>query len=114
VTLDYQLTDILGAYQDPGPLKEAFTKASKEAIAQGAEVIIPGAGPLNVLLAELGVSQVEDVPVIDSLGAGIKFCELRVDLYKSSGLKTSRHGLYNDRPPAELVQHMRSLYYKEP
>ncbi|HET6187954.1 MAG TPA: aspartate/glutamate racemase family protein [Trebonia sp.] len=114
VTMDFQLTDILQAYQNPEPLKEAFTLAVKEAVAQGAEVIIPGAGPLNVLLAELGVSRVEDVPVIDSMGVGVKFCEMRADLYKSSGLKPSRQGLYNAQPPAELVSHMRGLYYKEP
>jgi allantoin racemase len=114
VTMDFQLTDVLSAYQNPGPLKEAFTKAAQEAIALGAEVLVPGPGPMNVLLAELGVSRVDDVPVVDSLGVGIKFCEMRADLYRSSGLKVSRHGLYNDRPSAELVQHMRSLYYKEP
>jgi hypothetical protein len=39
---------------------------------------------------------------------------MRSDLYKVSGLKPSRHGLFNERPPAELVSHVRGLYYKEP
>jgi allantoin racemase len=114
VTMDFVLTDILSAYNDSKPLMEAFTKAASEAIDRGAEVLIPGAGPLNVLLAELGVSEVQGVPVIDSLGTGIKFCEMRSDLYKVSGLKPSRRGLFNERPPAELVSHVRGLYYKEP
>ena len=109
-----QLTDVLAAYEDPTKLIERFTEAARRAIELGAEVLIPGAGPLNLLLADKNVTRIDDVPVLDSLGIGLKFCEMRVDLYRQSGLKPCRRGLYFARPPRELVDHMRGLYFTEP
>lgn len=113
VIMHLQLPDILAAYNDPDRLIGAFMEAAREAIAKGAEVLVPGPGPLNVLLAELGVSEVEKVPVIDSVGVGIKFCEIRADLHQRSSLKPCRRGLYYARPPAELVDHTRRLYFMD-
>jgi allantoin racemase len=113
VNMDFELTDVLAAYEDPTALIERFTEAARRAIDLGAEVLIPGAGPLNLLLADKKVTRIDDVPVIDSLGVGLKFCEMRVDLYQQSGLKPCRRGLYNAQPPRELVDHMRGLYFAE-
>ena len=44
---------------------------------RGANVIVPGEGPLNVFLADQGVSRVDDVPVLDSLGTCVRMAELR-------------------------------------
>ena len=55
-------------------------------IASGADVIIPGEIPMNVLLATEGVHRVDDVPVIDCLGVTMKMTETMVDLKAASGL----------------------------
>jgi allantoin racemase len=114
VHMDFELGDVLAAYEDPSRLIDSFTAAARRAIALGAEVLIPGAGPLNLLLAARGVNRVDDVPVLDSLAVGLKFCEMRVDLYKSTGVVPCRRGLFNARPPREIVDHMRGLYFTEP
>ena len=66
--VEAEFTDVMAAYADPAPLLEAFRAAARKAIADGANVIVPGEGPLNVFLADQGVSRVDDVPVLDSLG----------------------------------------------
>lgn len=103
VSIDLPFGGILDGYRDAGPVVDAFTAAARRAIQAGAEVVVPGEGPLNILLARNGVASVDDVPVVDSLAAGVKLCEARVDLRRSSGLGPSRHGLFHARPPAELV-----------
>ena len=49
----------------------------------GANVIVPGEGPLNVFLADQGVARVDDVPVLDSLGTCVRVAELRAAQYRA-------------------------------
>ena len=111
VSIGRGFSDIVAAYENPAPLVDAFTIAARTAIQQGAHVIIPGEGPLNVFLADQGVSRVDDVPVIDSLGVGLALCEVRARMYRSAGLRPSRRGFFFETPPAEVIEGARSLYY---
>ena len=70
----------------------------------GATVIVPGEGPLNVFLADHGVSRVDDVPVLDSLGTLLQVAELRARQYRSAGLAPSRRGFHHEQPPRELAR----------
>mgnify|MGYP003352760334 CR=1 FL=1 len=63
-----------------------------------ADVIVPGEAPLCVLLAKNGINRVDDVPIVDALGATIKMAESMVDLRRSSGLAPSS----TSPPPARL------------
>lgn len=110
VQIEREFSDVMGAYADPAPLIEAFTAAARRAIDQGANVLIPGEGPLNVFLADQGVSRVDDVPVIDSLGTCLKMAELRAEQYRRTGLHPARRGFYYARPPREALDHARSRY----
>lgn len=111
VSIGRGFTDIVAAYEQPGPLLEAFTAAARTAIDQGAQAIIPGEGPLNVFLADQGVARIDDVPVIDSLGVGLALCEVRARMYRTAGLRPSRHGFFFRTPPAEVLEDARSFYY---
>ncbi|MFI6348320.1 aspartate/glutamate racemase family protein [Streptomyces sp. NPDC050560] len=110
VGIDASLGDVTAGYEDPQPLIGAVRAAAREAIADGARAVIPGEGPLNVFLAAQGLHDVDGVPLIDSVAAGLKFCELRVDLARSAGLKPARGGLYHDRPPAGLLDAVHAFY----
>jgi allantoin racemase len=110
IGIDASFSDVTAGYANPGPLIEAVRTAARKAIAEGARVVIPGEGPVNVFLAKHGIHDVDGVPVIDSIAAGLKFCELRVDLARSAGLNPARGGLYHDRPPAGLVDAVRDFY----
>ena len=105
---------VLAGFSDPAPVIAAFERAAEKAIAQGADVIVPGEGPMNVFLATHGISRIGDVPVVDSFAAGIKMCEARADLKRTSGVYMTRKGYFNARPPAEAVERLRELYGLDP
>ncbi len=105
-----EFTDVMAAYADPGPLVAAFEAAAREAIAAGADVVVPGEGPLNVFLADQGVSRVDDVPVLDSLGTCVRVALLRAAQHQEQGLVPSRRGFYGERPDRGLLDAARAFY----
>jgi Asp/Glu/hydantoin racemase len=102
--------DVQRGFDTPGPVIDNFRQAARDLIAKGADVIIPGEIPLNVLLASEGISRVDDVPLIDSLGLTIKMTETFVDLRKSTGLAPSRRGWRNAAPRAQRVTEVMDFY----
>lgn len=110
VQIEEGFQDVLHAYSDPAPLLAAFTTAARTAIRDGANVIVPGEGPLNVFLARHGITRVDDVPVIDSLGTCVVFAELRVNLHRRSGLVPARVGFNHAQPPPDAVAATRAWY----
>jgi Asp/Glu/hydantoin racemase len=103
--------EVLPAYQDPGPLIARFHEAARRVIREtGADVIIPGEVPLNLLLAMNGANRVDDVPVLDGLTTTMKMAELMVDLHRATGIKHSRKGWFNSVPSRERVQQVAAFY----
>ena len=102
--------DVLAAFDDPQTLLERFRGAARALIRDGADVIIPGEAPLNVLLAMNGLNRVDDCPVIDAIGATIKMAETLVDLRRSTGLSGSRKGYFRSRPPTGRVEELMRFY----
>lgn len=105
-----EFTDVMSAYAAPEGLLAAFRSAAREAIDAGATVIVPGEGPLNVFLADHGVSRVDDVPVLDSLGTLLQVAEMRARQYRLAGLVPSRHGFHHEQPPRDLIDRARAFY----
>ena len=105
-----EFTDVMAAYDSPAALVGAFKDAARRVIAQGANVIVPGEGPLNVFLADQGISRVDDVPVLDSLGTLLAVAELRAAQYRRSGLRPARSGFHYAQPPRPLLDAARQWY----
>lgn len=114
VQVDAAFTDIMAAWADPEPLLAAFEVAARRAINAGATVLVPGEGPLNVFLADHGVSRVGAVPVLDSLGTCARVAELRARQYREQGLVASRQGFYLEQPPRAVVDAARDFYRASP
>jgi allantoin racemase len=110
VPVDTAFHDIMAAYAEPAGLLDAFSRAAREAIAAGANVIVPGEGPLNVFLADQGLTRVDEVPVIDSLGTLLQLAEVRAATHRRSGLKPGRSGFYYAQPPTEAISATRNFY----
>lgn len=106
----FTFNDVLNAYADPTALLDRFGSAARALIAKGADAIIPGEAPLCVLLASHGVTDIDGVPVIDSLAATIKMAELSVDLRRSSGFKPAKAGYFTAKPPRERVLELLHFY----
>lgn len=110
VQADIGFYDIMEGYKNPQPIIDKFMEAAEKAIAEGADVIIPGEGPMNIFLATHQIHHVGSVPIVDSFGTGIKMCESLVDLQKVSGMTMTRAGYYNEKPPEEIVEKLRDYY----
>lgn len=106
----FRFTDVLAAFDEPAPLIERFKAAARAQIAAGAEVIIPGEAPLCVLLATHGVSNVDGVPVLDSLSCWIKQAELLVDLKRQSGVQRCQRGYFNEPPDRARLREVLAFY----
>lgn len=103
--------ETLEAFESPGQLIDKFRVAARALIADGADVIIPGEVPLNLLLASEGVCRVDDVPLIDGLGLTVKMAETMADLKASTGLAPTRRGWHNAAPRPERVAQVTDFYF---
>ena len=94
-----------------GPVIEAVcAQGRKLADEMGADVIVAGEMPLNLLLAEEGISSIGGATVIDGIATCFKMAETMSDLWTLSGMKPSERGFYHDRPPPERVQEVLRFY----
>lgn len=106
--------DVLAGHMDPAKrdgvvvrIVEAGEKLVRET---GADVIVPGELPLNLLLAAAGVQNIAGATVIDGLATVFKFAELLVDLKRLSGMKPSRHGFYHAAPDPKRFEQVLQFY----
>lgn len=106
----FTFNDVLKGFEDPSELLDRFRVAARKLIAVGADVIIPGEAPMNVLLAQNGLNEVDGVPVIDSLATWIKQAETMADLRRLCGTKPSRRGYYHTLPDLDRVNEIFSFY----
>ncbi|MCG2633496.1 MAG: aspartate/glutamate racemase family protein [Gammaproteobacteria bacterium] len=82
---------------------ESFTAVAKGAIADGAEVLIAGCGLLSPMLTDRGVTEIDGIPLIDPLVAGVKMAESLVDMQRAGLPVISRAGRFQGTP-AEAVE----------
>jgi len=101
---------VLAGYTTPGPVIERFQDSARDLIRAGADVIIPGEMPLNVLLAINGVNNVDGVPILDGLAVTMKLAEAFADLHKTIGFSQSRHGFYGERPADARFDEVLAFY----
>jgi allantoin racemase len=105
----FRFADVLASFAAPAPLIDRFRAAARRLIAEGAEAIIPGEAPLNVLLAAHGVTEVDGVPVVDSLGAWVRQAEAMVD-QKRLGLDRIRRGYFAALPERSRRDEILAFY----
>lgn len=91
-----------------GPIVEGFGRACREAIAKGAEVIIPGDGVLNEFIWRRSLLHVEGATVMDALGTLFQYAAFMARARASIGLSVSRRHHYA-KPPAEMLAHARAV-----
>jgi hypothetical protein len=76
----------------------------------GADVIVPGELPLNLLLTGAGVREIAGATVIDGIATSFKFAEMLVDLRRLSGMKPSRHGWFHAAPDPQRYEQVLEFY----
>ena len=76
----------------------------------GANGIVPGEMPLNLLLADAGFSSIAGATVIDGLTLTFKTAEMMVDLRRTSGMMQSRAGWGHNAPNPKRVAQVQAFY----
>jgi Asp/Glu/hydantoin racemase len=106
--------EVLAAHMDPsqrGPVVERIVAQGEKLVREtGADVIVPGELPLNLLLTGAGVQRIAGATVIDGIATTFKFAELLVDLKYLSGMQPSRHGFFHDAPDPGRYQQVLTFY----
>ena len=106
--------DVLDGLTDPakmdGVVARIVEKGEKLVRETGADVIVPGEMPLNLLLAKAGVTQIADASVIDGIATSFKFAEMLVDLKKLAGMKPSNRGFYHAAPDRARFEQVLDFY----
>jgi Asp/Glu/hydantoin racemase len=91
----------------------SFLRSCRDAVALGADVIIPGEGVLNEFAYERGLTQCEGIPILDGNAAMWQYAIMMANLRQKNHLTVSR-GFSNLRPDDDLMRHMRDFHQLRP
>lgn len=95
-------SDLPDGFENPVPIIDAVTQASRSAIENGAGILLSGCNILNMVLVDGGLKEINGVPILDTAGALVKIAELMVDL-KQIGISRSRVGLNQSLSKEDLL-----------
>lgn len=107
--MNVSLEDLAKAFDNPKPIIDEFIRVSERLVPDGAEVILPGCGLLNMVLVKNGINTIKGgkIPVMDVVGVLLKQAEVMIGLRRISNLVVSRAGYYS-KP--EQVDAVRGIY----
>jgi allantoin racemase len=94
VSMDVTFEDIAAAFKDSRSVLAKFFSTCEWVMDQGAEVVIPGCGVLNVLLVANRVSDYKGLVLLDTLGVCIKVAEALIELGRKNSISIARLGDY--------------------
>jgi allantoin racemase len=101
--------DQLRGVTNPDPTIEDFRETATALVRDGAEVIIPACLMLSPILVKNGITDVDNVPVMDVVSVTVKFAEFLHEISKAGLPIVSRHGLYQG-PDRNLLDEVRSVF----
>ena len=91
--LGTDLADLPNIFRNPNSHVDVVKTVAREIIARGADILVPGAGCVNMFLHNNGIREIDGALVLNTLGCVVKIAELMVDMQKI-GITRSRHGMY--------------------
>jgi len=102
--LDPPLTEreLARAFAEPDPVLASFKRAAHQAVAAGADLIIPAEGVFNEVLAAQEVREIDGAAVMDCVVVVLAYAEMLVALRRRTGLAVGRRWEY-PRPDAALL-----------
>jgi Asp/Glu/hydantoin racemase len=98
--------ELEAAFDDPAALIAAFEETASQAVAAGADVVIPAEGVLNEVVFANGVRRIGGATVMDCVGAALLQAEMLVAAHQRLGIGVGRRWSY-PRPPADILDELR-------
>jgi Asp/Glu/hydantoin racemase len=93
---------------EPQRMLEEITAAARQAIKQGADILLTEFAAASLFLAEQGVRHIDGIPVLDSQAAVIKVAEMKVDFRRLGLPKSGRRPMHS--VTAEDIHNARRIY----
>jgi allantoin racemase len=88
---------------------DQFRAAARLGLAKGAECVIPAGGIVMTILADFGIHEIDNAPVVNGLIALVKIAELAVNMRALTGHFTSKRLTYAP-PTGDLLADIRRSY----
>ncbi len=92
------------ALVEPAALIADFEASAGQAVAEGADLVIPAEGVFNEVLFKNGLSRFQDVPVMDCVGTSLLHAEMMVKLRQRAGITVGRQWSYAKPEPEMLAE----------
>jgi Asp/Glu/hydantoin racemase len=92
-------------FENPQPVIDSFLRCARQAIAEGADVIVPAEGMLAEILYANKVTRIGEAPVMDVFGVTWAYAEMLANLRARTGLRVGREWHYRRNDP-DLVQEL--------
>lgn len=97
---------IVRAFDDPAELLDAFRAAAADAVADGADVLIPAEGILNEVCVAHGLTEIDGAIVLDAVGTTFEHAIMMCRLRSGTGAHAGRRWTYR-KPPPDLMARLR-------
>ncbi|MDR5652206.1 aspartate/glutamate racemase family protein [Ruixingdingia sedimenti] len=92
-------------FEDARGYIDRFTAVARQAIADGADAIIPSEGLVATVMAVNGLRSIDDVPVVDPIAGSVLMAEMLAKMHRATGLMPGRRWHYV-KTPAHIMDHM--------
>ena len=104
LTMDPELdeTAAVALLADPAAGCARFAAVARQAVAAGADAIIPAESILATLTSREKLYEADGAAVLDAIGIPAAFAEMLVGLSRHAGLRTGRRW-HTPRPPAKML-----------
>jgi allantoin racemase len=108
-SLTLSLEEQVEGLKNHGKVIEDFSQVAKNAIKDGAEVIICGCCMISPILEKASLKEIEKVPIINCVTAAVKVAELMVELKEIGVPWISRKNFYA-LPPTRYIEEVKALF----
>lgn len=95
--------DLIQQISKPGDVIDMVKEVASPAIRKGAGILVPDDNILSAALFSIGVTEIDGVPILDTVAVMVKAAELLVDL-KNAGIVRSTSGMYSRLSKKELAE----------
>jgi allantoin racemase len=99
--------ELNAAFDAPADIIARFTAVAEQAVAAGADVVVPAEGVLNEVLHANGVKTIAGATILDCVGAALLYAEMMIALRSRLATGAGRRWSYA-RPSPELLAELQA------